>query len=467
MALRRYQLDDVRRSPAPKPIRRASATTVWLADNKYAWLTAMMIATMFLTLIVPMTLYSGEVNEYSKIDSSLFYRLLKFILIVLSFGIIIWRFALARGVLREVNPFFSLTIGLALLSLEWSIEPGDTLQKSGLLIQVSLVCAAFVMVGWHDRRLQNVIRPLLTTFLVASLIFGLLNPRLGRENLDLFALKGAWRGVFVQKNALGAGASLGVIFWVHAYLAKETRFWRFALGLSASVACLLLSRSSTSLFGSLFGAFLLLLLMRGHSLRRRYVVPLSVLFVGLIMFYSLAVLKIVPGDSLIAPIVGAAGKDLTFTGRTRVWAVVREHIKLHPMLGTGYGAYWIGPVARSPSIETMDRYSDYYPTQAHNGYLDVLNDLGYVGLVSVVGFIVVLLRQCLELLRFDQPQGVLYLVLFFEALISNLTSSDWFVDRSTDFAYVILMTFALARAALDRRLRAKAAVQSPNRVASV
>jgi exopolysaccharide production protein ExoQ len=460
MALRRFQFDG-NPKPVPDTVGGGGPARAWVADTKYAWVGALMIAVMFLFLIVPAPLYHGEVPEYSKEDSSMFYRVLKLTLLVLGPTIMIWRYALTARLLRELNFFLLAFIALMLLSITWSIEPGVTSWRS-LSMCVMFVCgAAFVMVGWHARRLQGVVRPLLTAFLVASLIFGLLEPGLGRELGTTFALKGAWRGVFAQKNGLGYGATLATVFWLHAWLAKEIRFSRFVLGMGVCIACLLLSRSSTALFGALFGAFLLLLLLKGYSNSRRYVVPLSMLFVALVLFYSLAVLKIVPGDSLLEPFVAASGKDMTFSGRTKIWAVVREHIKLHPMLGTGYAAYWIGPVPWSPSIETMDKYSDYYASEAHNGYLDVINDLGYVGLVCLLGYIVVFLRQCLKLLRVDYNQGVLYLVLLFEGLIVNLSGSDWFSFASFGFACAVLVTFALARAAIDHSLRAVPAMR-PN-----
>src|SRR6202034_1574173 len=155
----------------------------------------------------------------------------------------------------------------------------------------------------------------------------------------------------------------------------------------------------------------------------------------------------------LQPIIAITGKDATVSGRTLIWAVVREHIKLHPLLGTGYGAYWIGPVARSPSFVFISKRSNFYPTVAHNGYLDILNDLGYVGLVCLLGFLWVFLRQSLALLKIDYPQATLYLALLFEELINNLTESDWLSSGAFAMPIVTLATFALARALLEQRWR--------------
>jgi exopolysaccharide production protein ExoQ len=454
-----------RASTIRAPNTRGSTAVVaqtWQSDDKYAWVTSLMFAVMLLTLIVPSELFNGRVHDLVANQPSILFRTLKSALIVSSVLILAWRSALAVKLLRELNPFQVASAALMLLSTTWSIEPAITLFDSSLTCQILLVSTAFVLVGWHRQRLQDVLRPVLTLALVASLILGALSPNLGREFGTTFALAGAWRGVFAQKNALGDGAALGVVFWLHAWLAKETRFWRFAVSMGVCIACLILSRSSTSILVAVFVSLLLLLLMKGPAGKRGYVVVLSVLFVALILLYSLAVLKILPGlDFLLEPVVALTGKDMTFSGRTEIWAVVKEHIKLHPLLGTGYGAYWIGPLPRSPSIATMARYSDYYPGQAHNGYLDVINDLGYVGLVCLLGYIVVYLRQSVVLLRTDYTLAVLYLALLLYQLICNLSSADWFAATALDFVVTIQVVFALARAALDRRLLATQTVQRP------
>jgi O-antigen ligase len=101
----------------------------------------------------------------------------------------------------------------------------------------------------------------------------------------------------------------------------------------------------------------------------------------------------------------------------------------------------------------ISRASNFYPTEAHNGYLDILNDLGYVGLTCLLGYLLVFLRQCLALLKFNYAQATLYLALLFEELINNLTESDWLSSTAFALSIMALATFALARSALEQRWR--------------
>jgi O-antigen ligase len=388
------------------------------------------------------------------VEPNLFYRALKLSLLASGLAVLIWRHSFALLLAREVNKFFIAFLALVLLSATWSIEPAITMTRFLAVCTVCLVCGGCVMVGWYDRRFQEIVRSFFTLLMVGSLIFGIIAPDLAKEQGTGISLEGAWRGLLGQKNGLGHASSIAAFFWMHGWLTKEVKFWQFALGFGASVACLILSHSSTSLFSAVFSIMLLLLLLRAPKGKRRYMAFIIAVFVTTILLYSLAVLNIFPGlDFLLQPIIGVTGKDLTFSGRTQIWAVIREHISQRPLLGTGYGAYWIGPVPTSPSYVFISRKSNFYPTEAHNGYLDILNDLGYVGLMCLLGYLLVFLRQSLALLKIDYKQATLYLALLFEEMINNLTESDWLSSTAFALTVMTLATFALARALLEHRWR--------------
>jgi exopolysaccharide production protein ExoQ len=156
----------------------------------------------------------------------------------------------------------------------------------------------------------------------------------------------------------------------------------------------------------------------------------------------------------MAPITALTGKDMWSSGRAEIWAVLSDHIRYHPFLGTGYGAYWTaGPVAGTESYAFMWRMNSFYPGTAHNGYLDIVNDLGLAGLVLLLAYIVTHVRQSLQLMGVDRHQGALYLALFFQQAIANLSETHWFSVRSVDFVIMTLATMALARGLLEYRLR--------------
>jgi O-antigen ligase len=249
---------------------------------------------------------------------------------------------------------------------------------------------------------------------------------------------------------------MALVFWFHGALTREVKWTWAVAGISVSMACLLLSRSTTSLAATLVIAVFLGLALR-LPLRARPILKWVVLLgVAALMVYALALLQIIPGLGLLnAPVSALSGKDTTFTGRTEIWAIVSEHIRARPLLGSGYGAFWTA--IATPGTESwvfVQRMGSFYPGSAHNGYLEVQNDLGWAGLALLLAYLVVHVQQSLRLLQADYPQAVLLLALFFQQAITNLSETHWFSVLSVDFVLMGLATTCLARALLEQRLLA-------------
>jgi O-antigen ligase len=426
----------------------------WIRDDQHQLILGGLVWMLLILMICP------DGFNYALLSPSLappeggaMSRLLWLGLISMCACVIVWRAAMAWLLLPRFNLFLLLFIGLAALSLLWSIAPGFTVRRLIRMFAILGVGVAFVLSAWHPRRFQNVVRPILTLFLAGSIVFGLVCPSIGIHSETNAELVGAWRGLTTHKNSLGALACVGVIFWWHAWLAREVRWTSFVFGFLASGACLILSRSSTSLITAAFVMMLLLMLMRSPRNLRPWMPLFITIFVAILLTYSLAVLRIVPGlDILLKPITVITGKDLTFSNRTEIWALLTEHIRFSPLLGSGYGAYWTGADPWSPSYVFLD-VMYFYPGSAHNGYLEVVNDLGAVGLLIMGGYLIVLVRQSLHVMHFDHTQGALYLGLFFQQAISNLSETHWLAVMSTNFAIMTIATCAMARALLDTQLR--------------
>jgi exopolysaccharide production protein ExoQ len=363
-----------------------------------------------------------------------------------------------RELLAAANRPFLCFIVLASLSLLWSIEPAITLRRILRLYIIVLVSVAFASAGWQPRRFENTLRWLLFLLLAASAIFCYWDPKLAIHQEG--ELMNSWHGITTGKNVLGSLASCAFILWLHGLLTGETGRVAAIANLALASLCLVMSRSSTSLMATAFAAFFVVLLLRPPSSMRRLVPYIVGFFAVAVLVYALAVLNIVPGMSVIlTPISMITGKDLTFTGRTNIWYLLKLHIRQHPVLGTGYEAYWIGPEPSSPSYDMLNQLY-FYPTEGHNGYLDVINDLGYVGFACLLAYFFVYLRQGLNLMRLEKARGALYLALIFRAFLADMSESHWFSVTKIDFLIFTLATFSLARELLFHRQGSPGAVPS-------
>lgn len=422
---------------------------LWQGDARNSCVLAVLVWVITVLMIIP------EGFEYEAVarSGSSITRLLWLGTFGCSVAVLAWRAKLAWLVLRNLNRYLLAFLVLATVSLAWSINPVYTAKRLIRLFEIMAAATAFACVGWHRQRFQNILRPIITLMLAGSIGFGLMFPELAIHQSDSPELHDAWHGLATQKNGFGTLAGIGLIFWFHAWLSREVRLLQALAGGVLAVACLLLSRSLTSMLAVAFAALLMLVMLRTSPNLRRYMPFVALSFIAVLLVYSIAVLRLVPGlGILLSPISTLTGKDLTFSHREQIWTIVTEHIQLNPWLGGGYGAYWNGPEASSPSIVFLARMY-FYPNSAHNGYLDLANDLGGIGLLCLAGYLIVYLRQSMVLFRYDPRQGTLFLGLFLQQAITNLSESRWLSVVCLDFLIMTLATVALARALLELKFR--------------
>ena len=415
------------------------------------WVATLAMCSLIVFMIVPENFDYDSLGTPMPESGNSTSRLIWIALLAGSTAVVLRYVRLSRMILGQVNPFFLVFVALAAASVLWSIEPAFTLRRLIRLATIILASLAFVLVP--GRRVQDVLRPMITVMLIGSIAMVVALPDLALERSVSSELIGAWHGMATQKNGLGSLAAIATLLWLHAWLAREARWPAVALGASVSLLCLFYSRSSTSLLATAFTAPFMTLLLRSPRGLHRYMPALVTLFACGLLLYSLAVLRLVPAlEILLRPLEMLTGKDPSFSGRTNIWSIVSEHIALNPIFGGGYGAYWIGPLTGTPAYDHVVRLN-FYPTEAHNGYLDIINDLGALGGICLLGYLLVYLGQSLRVLARARVQGALYVGLLFEQLIANMSESRWLNVLCVEFVIMTLATAALARAQLESRLQ--------------
>jgi O-antigen ligase len=408
---------------------------------------------------------NGTPNEPPDSPGHVLNRFLKLFMLAMSLYVIASRWSAVRSFAKHVNPGIAALMALVALSATWSIEPDATINGTLTLASTVLSCFAICLVGWHPRRFQQLALPALMYVLVVSLVVGMIYPDKITEIGDDLSLKDAWHGITLTKNQFAMVASLGVVLCVHRFLARQGRaVWSIAGAVVAAV-CLILSRGNASQFATLLAVVFMVIVLRAPVIKQYFVGHVSVSIAGLMLLYELVIQNVLPGSyTLLAPVRTLTGKDTTFSSRTMIWDLIKEHIQAAPYLGSGYGAYWVGPIEKSPSYIFV-QVMWFYPTEAHNGYLDIINDLGYVGLGALILLLLWYVRQALQLLQFDRNQAVLYFAVLFQEMVVNMSESDW-LARTNTFAVFCLAIFCLSRHMQEVRLRAATAGYGSRSVAA-
>jgi len=300
-------------------------------------------------------------------------------------------------------------VGWAFASARWSIAPDLTVRRSIALLFTT--CFGLYLAARYDWR--DLIRLIAAVFLllaVGGYIASLAFPGFG---VHATIHPGAWRGLWYEKNQMGGLMVLGTLACACAAIvaADRRRFWIVAATLCAGLV--VASTSTTALLGLLIvcaGLFGLALLRRGGA------VTVFTVWAGTAAAAALAAVI------LLAPewFFGLVGKDATLTGRTGIWEALFRRVAERPVLGYGYGAFWQDPWGPAWFIKDEVQWS---APNAHNGWLDILAQLGWVGLVLAVGHFIA--SASAALLRLgggsEAYWAVLFMILFALFSVSEST----------------------------------------------
>ena len=262
-----------------------------------------------------------------------------------------------------------LPVLVAACSVLWSVDPQLSLYRT-IALAGTTAFGIFLALRFSAEGQLRLLALVLGVVAFASTLLSLLLPEYG---VMTGPHSGAWSGVFFHKNSFGRIMALTtLVFFLLLMGAREMRPIALS-GIALSIALVLASLSQASLIvaiACLTGAGVLSAVQRFPRRKR-----LAVLFVGAMVAAFAAVWAVQREESIL----GSLGRDPTFTGRTELWTVLLEKARVHPWLGYGYGAFWRG--ATGMSGEVQQALQGWYPIHAHNGFLDLVLELGIVGLL--------------------------------------------------------------------------------------
>jgi O-antigen ligase len=242
-------------------------------------------------------------------------------------------------------------------------------------------------------------------------------------------LVGNWRGILMQKNFAGAVCAFTLIVYVF-----DVRAIRPALrwGVVAAAAYFLYmtsSKTSIRLTVLALGAGYL------YSLYSpRYV--LQVICGGMMLSIILVALGAIYWGDLLAPLE----HQNALTGRGGIWSVLLAYAKDHWLLGAGYGSFWNigfdGPIYR---------YANDWVTgvgNGHNGYLDLLVQIGAPGLTLAAGTMIAWPMLKLMAGATERARGAMLMAFMLFCAGHNMTESS-LLDRDSIVQVFLVLTIAL------------------------
>ena len=298
---------------------------------------------------------------------------------------------------------------------------------------VAIVMVLLMMSEANPRQaLASLLRRCAYVLLPFSVVLIRYYPALGRQYSRWSGVQ-MWTGVTGQKNELGRLCMISVFFLLfalyqhwrgHPLVGARYLRWGDISVILIGLYLLIGSRSATSL------ATLILGVATFFGLRWFKMLRSSVGQIGLqaLVVFLIAFGTAVPflGGSNVAAFSGALGRDETLTGRTEVWAEVMPARDRQPLLGYGFGSFW-----------TDARRQLYDIPTSHNGYLDILLEVGEVGLVFYTAWLLSCTRQLHRALAWEYDWAGFSICLLLMSLIYNTTESA--LNSTTDYITAVVI----------------------------
>jgi exopolysaccharide production protein ExoQ len=330
-------------------------------------------------------------------------------------------------------------LGLFLLTMTlsgfWSQTPDITFRAIGAMWGITLV-SIYVGKVYSWVEIYGLLRWL--TGLLAFFVLVKTNP----------SPDGCWTGFFGHKNPFSFQMANTASLWI-LYAVKERKYRYLSLFITL-IALVGLQKGCSG--ASRILTVVLICLWSYLALIKK--LPVKWAFLCFILFLVGSIgISILVLNNLEAIIVDGLKKDMTLTGRTDFWPLIIERINQnHPLFGYGVAGFWQSwRGLENPAYGIIVVKSGFVPPHSHNGFIDLLCELGWVGLLLfILSFFNNIFRGIKYLVKERFPESALPLYLLTFMLMTNLTEAGIFdVGPSWCWYVVLSVKLSLGRTVKD------------------
>ena len=311
------------------------------------------------------------------------------------------------------DPFLALFLLLAVLSSFWSETPLATLKTS--LVMVVVAClAAQVAKKYNWQKLFAIMRWNTAIIGILSVVVSLGMPSVGKIGAT------AWNGVMGSGKALAPVMAINATLWYMQSTYQPSSAW-MSLAISVSSYPILdRAESKAAVFVIFILIFFSSMIRTVKSFNFREALAITIIMIILTIVVTIVVL-----DNL-EKIVTSMGKDMTFTGRTIIWAMLMEKIKKRPILGYGYGGFWQPSRGTdNPAVDIL--LPGVHISGAHNGFFEVVLQLGLVGLILLfLSYCRTIVLAVKYMTSSKLNESIVPIVIWIFLIISNLAETEYY-----------------------------------------
>jgi len=329
-----------------------------------------------------------------------------------------------------------------LLTSHWASYPDISIRRSIAYITIYLIAVSLAVSFEHPVDFQRPLYLALVLIFLANIVAAQIIPP---NNAKLGV-----NGLYAQKNGAGVIALCVIMVMTFSIALRRpliTKLFSACLVI-LGWAFLISTQAKTSYAIAVCLSFMIpvlsYLLLKPKAYMLFAAAVCALLFGVMVLVFQLMNLT-------LEELGKAIFVDLTFTNRTFIWNAVIPEIWHRPWTGAGFGSFWatgrlLNPINARPDEFFMDAK---LINEAHNGYIDIALQAGFIGLVLAL---LVMARAAWQLcraisIRSDDCDGrvscMIMLALGLAMVIANLTESLVFqYSNPVGYLFVLIVVQA-------------------------
>ncbi len=376
---------------------------------------------------------SGAMQIGSPEDGSPLDAVVYFALIVAGYNVLRQRNVDLATFCRN-NRWLTVFVIYCLISIAWSDFPFIAFKRWIKILGHPIMVLVVLTDPEPVEAVKKLFKRVAFVLIPLSICFIKYFPELGR-GFDSWTGEGYNSGVATNKNELGCLCLIfGMFFFwntLQALKIKNRKVRRNEVILNVAFFAmnwwlLTEAQSATSLSTMVLG-IVVMWLVGLRFVDKRYV---GLYLVGAVI----AFVALEPILGIYATVVKGLGRNMTLTDRTDVWKAVLK-LQDSPIVGMGFESFWLGK-----RLETLWKQFAFHPIQAHNGYIETYLNLGWIGIVLLIGQFVGTFQKVQRELVTRFEFGRLRLAFLLAIILYNYTEAAF---ASVSFVWTMFFLIAV------------------------
>lgn len=322
------------------------------------------------------------------------------------------------------NIYIWLFFVIGAISIFWSDFPFVAFKRWIKALGILVLVLIILTEKRPYEAISLILRRLSFLFLPLSVLFVKYYPDLGREYHQYMGSQ-MFTGVATQKNALGALCLISGIYYSwnliieKKFLREENKlhFSIYIIILPMILWLLYISDSATSII-CLIVAIGIFMIAKLNTIKCSPSRILSIFFflVGFFIFLEFTF-------DFTDLIITAFGRSPDLTTRVPMWEDLLSKVK-NPIIGFGYESFWLG----ERRIYMENTWGIKH--QAHNGYLDMYLNMGIIGVLFIISWIGMGIKNISQHLTINFSAAVLRFSFIVVVAIYNWTEATFYGNNN-------------------------------------